>query len=91
MSELTRNESADKLQRVWATILERAPESTKPLFDAEDLPGYLEIHYDFEGIHQDHFDWLIARLDNDLVLCEIDAFAEKVRSAGPAIEAPWRD
>lgn len=100
MTELTRNQSADRLKHIWSTIVEEAPGSTSAIQQIGAMP-YVVDSFDIIGVHSDHLAWLWPRLSNQLVelpngrtivpLDEIERFAGVMRAAGPGIDAPWRD
>ena len=89
MDKLTRNKSADLVQMVWATTVERAPESTQRI----RLLGavYYATTFDTPGIHKDHYQWLINALSDEGVQNTIDDLAERARAAGGEVAVPWRD
>jgi len=87
---LTRNESADRIKEIWSTIVEEAPRSTYDM-RAVGAGVYTMARFDLVGVHDDHYNWLMERLEKGSVLDDIDAFAAKMRDAGGALDAPWRD
>ena len=95
MTGLTRNESASLFQEVWATVVERAPKSTKDI----RLLGvmYYISTCNVYGMHTDHYKWLVTALGSDKVLDAIDELARVAREAAADVEiddevdSPWRD
>ena len=92
MATLTRNESADKIQKIWATVVERSPASTNRLRLVGAVAYIGEAtDYNVADLHRDHYQWLVNALNGEVVLDAIDTLAAIARAAGGSIASPWRD
>lgn len=90
MNQLSRNQSADLIEHIVGAIIARAPESTQAII-ARGLTVYLAENFEIEGIHEDHFGWLVSRLLMPGALSLIDDFAAEIRALGEGVDSPWRD
>lgn len=88
--KLTRNESADRVQKVGAMAVENAPESTQRIRDL-GVSSYIEEIIDPIGMQTDHYEWLFDALSDGETLDLVDALAARARIAGGEIAVPWRD
>lgn len=92
MTKLTRNESADKIRNIWASVVELSPASTNRLRVIGSMTYIVEVaDYNVADLHRDHYQWLVNALNNDLVLETIDTLANFARAAGGEVAVPWRD
>lgn len=86
---LTRNESADLVERIVGHLVARSPDSTGGI-RMFGVDSFLDATSDID-MHKDHRDWLIERLSKSSVLDDIDKFAVNMRAAGSTLAVPWRD
>lgn len=92
MSDITRNESADKISAVWVGLVEGAPETTNKARDVGALSYLAGCGVDLTGVHSDHFDWIELNLNNEGTLRRVEELALWARGVGEAvIQSPWRD
>lgn len=101
---LTRNESADLVQKAWATMVENSPEDTDYIREHGVESYLLEANPErFFGADTDHYEWLFAMLSDEETLRLADKFAATARKAadrtrptivndnGDTVPVFWRD